>query len=215
MHKKGNRITLACIPLILIVAFVLGWGFRRYYFVLTNEAPNGSGKLSARQRISLEQASHELGCNIPLPTHLPPGYVLDGIYMYPSIKSTPETTDAKLPPRPPVEPFYVTFKGGTHVLVLWLYGGDTRNEESRANTGGDIPASFNLDGITIEVNGGIGLLQTDLNESNFDWATMHTRVIWRFPCTSQKMADLNALFLALESDGIPPSDLLEIARSVH
>lgn len=211
MRNRG-RGKLIALALILITVFTAAAGriYRCYFAPLVNYSPY--------ERIDFEQAEQRTGFRIPLPTYLPTGYVLEGIYMYPMYptpENTAKATDAKLPPRPPFETFQVVFKRRTNVLVLRLYGGDTRSEESRANSGGDIPVVFGLSGESVNVNGATGLMQSDLDERSIFGTEIHSRLVWRLPYTSTKMTNLKALFLALESDSLSPSDLLEVAKSVR
>ena len=205
-RSRGKLIALA---LILITIFTAAAGkiYRGYFAPLVNYSPY--------ERIDFEYAEQRTGFRIPLPTHLPTGYVLAGIYMYPTPENVAKATDAKLPPRPPFEPFQVVFKRRTHVLVLRLYGGDTRDEESRTNTGGDIPVDFGLSGESVNVNGATGLMQSDLNRRSIFGTEIHSCLVWRLSYTSAQMTNLKALFLALESDELSSSDLLEVAESVR
>ena len=206
-NKSGGK--LIALTLILVIVFTAAAGriYRCYFAPLVNYSPY--------ERIDFEQAEQRTGFRIPLPTYLPTGYVLEGIYMYPTPENAAKVTDAKLPPRPPFETFQVVFKRRTNVLVLRLYGGDTRSEESRANTGGDIPVDFGLSGESVNVNGATGLMQSDLDERSIFGTGIHSRLVWRLPYTSTKMTNLKALFLALESDSLCQSDLLEVAKSVR
>jgi len=156
--RNKSRGKLIALTLILVIVFTAAAGriYRCYFAPLVNYSPY--------ERIDFEQAEQRTGFRIPLPTYLPTGYVLEGIYMYPTPENAAKVTDAKLPPRPPFETFQVVFKRRTNVLVLRLYGGDTRSEESRANTGGDIPVDFGLSGESVNVNGATGLMQSDLDE---------------------------------------------------
>lgn len=207
--RNKSRGKLIALTLILVIVFTAAAGriYRCYFAPLVNYSPY--------ERIDFEQAEQRTGFRIPLPTYLPTGYVLEGIYMYPTPENAAKVTDAKLPPRPPFETFQVVFKRRTNVLVLRLYGGDTRSEESRANTGGDIPVDFGLSGESVNVNGATGLMQSDLDERSIFGTEIHSRLVWRLPYTSTKMTNLKALFLALESDSLCQSDLLEVAKSVR
>ncbi len=207
--RNKSRGKLIALTLILVIVFTAAAGriYRCYFAPLVNYSPY--------ERIDFEQAEQRTGFRIPLPTYLPTGYVLEGIYMYPTPENAAKVTDAKLPPRPPFETFQVVFKRRTNVLVLRLYGGDTRSEESRANTGGDIPVDFGLSGESVNVNGATGLMQSDLDERSIFGTGIHSRLVWRLPYTSTKMTNLKALFLALESDSLCQSDLLEVAKSVR
>jgi hypothetical protein len=170
---------------------------------------------SPYEKISFEEAERRTGFRVPLPSYVPAGYALDGIYMYPRAESTAEAADANLPPRPPFEAFQVVFRHELDVLILRLEGGDTRNEETCASTGGDIPVDFNILGESVDVNGTVGVMESNLDETSIIGTKIHSRLTWRLPCTSTKMANLTGLFLALESDPLSTSELLEVARSVR
>ena len=166
------------------------------------------------EKLDVVRAEQRVGFAIPLPTRVPPGCELDGIYMIAVTDTSSVDEAAGLPPKPG-EPYHVLYECGPHYLVLRLYGGDSRSASVRASTGGDIPLDFDLEGEAIDLNGNVGLLQTDLNEETLNEMRIASRLIWRLPFVSSEMPSLRALFLALESDGLPDQDLVDTARSVQ
>lgn len=171
--------------------------------------------ISPYEKVSFEEAEQRTGFTIPLPDYVSEGYVLEGIYMYPRTESVDAAADIDLPPRPPFEAFQVIFTHDMGVLILRLEGGDTRDEETYARTGGDIPTDFDIQGNIVDVNGTIGVTESGLEKISIIGAKIHSRLMWRLPCTSTKMPILTGLFLVLESNVLSTSELLEIAKSVQ
>lgn len=176
---------------------------------------NNYENLSPYEKTSAEETAQRTGFKIPIPSYIPTGYVLNGIYMYPHAENVAGTADVNTPPRPPFEAFQVVFTHDKGVLVLRLEGGDTRNEETYASTGGDIPVDFNIHGDLVDVNGTVGVIESGLDKTSIMGTKVRSRLIWRVPCTSTKMAALTGLFLALESDTLSTTELLEVAKSVQ
>jgi hypothetical protein len=208
-QKKSRWIGPVFGLMALTIAFLLGSSFSHYYASIAGKQ-NDSGILLPWQKVSLEQVEQILGCNIPIPNYLPQNYSLREVYIMPPPKSDehPESSARQL------QPFYLKFKSSDHVIIMSLYGGDTRDEESVKSLG-DIPAAFDLKGQMTTVNGSGGIAQSNLDEPNAFNMQVHTRLIWRFPCVSSKFTNLKAIFLTLESDSLSTSDLLRIAASVN
>lgn len=184
--------------------------------VMTFSRRNGLTPINdgSYQKVSVTNAEQLTGFKIPSPTYLPAGCILDGIYVYRHSPESFRLSKKSLPPRPG-NPFQMRYRCNSGFLTLQLFGGDTRNEEIYANTGGDIPAVFGLSGEMVEVNGLTGVIQTNLNEYTYSEMKIHSRLVWRIPYTSNSIPNLKSIFLALESDNLSTSELLKIAESIH
>ena len=209
MRRVKSRFGAICLLLLVIVIVTVKLIYTR---------PTSSSSyvnISPYEKISFEEAERQTGFTIPLPDYVPDGYVLDGIYMYPRTESADTAADVNLPPGPPFEEFQVIFTHDMGVLILRLEGGDTRDEETSARTGGDIPTDFDIQGNMVDVNGTTGVTESGLEKMSIIGAKMHSRLTWRLPCTSTKMPILTGLFLVVESNVLSTSELLEIAKSVR
>lgn len=209
MFQRKSLFVLVVFSIALTIAFLLGSSLSHYYHASMAGEQNDSGIFLPLQKVSLEQVGQIMGCNIPPPSYLPQNYSLEEVY----IISSPESGEHPESPAGQLQPFYLKFKASDDAIVMSLYGGDTRDEESLKRLG-DIPAAFDLKGQTVTVNDSDGIAQSNLDELNALGVQVHSRLVWRFPCVSSKVANLKAVFLMLESNSLSISELFKVAASV-